>query len=314
MRLGVGAMAVAAVYAIVVALADAQRVVEAIRALDAETIAVALGLVVLVYVVRSLRWRLYMGHLGVLQPQGPIGFWSAFAMGIPQGKWGQVVKAWALWQRGRARVARTVPTIFAERISDVMGGLLHLVVALALVPAAGIRVLAAGLAFVALLLLALRSRGIARQLVARLSFIPWVRRHEPRILDGHARLRDHLRLRELAAPSTMALAAFLMESLVLYVVATHGMGLDVTVAEAILFVAIMDAAATITLLPGGIGASEGSLLVLLTLDGAPIALAGAATIAYRVATLWFGIGLGVAATAALHAWPQRRAAGAAPQG
>ena len=44
-----------------------------------------------------------------------------------------------------------------------------------------------------------------------------------------------------------------------------------------------------SLLPGGIGAMEASLIALLANDGVPLTSAVAAVIAIRAVTLWFGI-------------------------
>jgi uncharacterized protein (TIRG00374 family) len=48
----------------------------------------------------------------------------------------------------------------------------------------------------------------------------------------------------------------------------------------------------LTLLPGGIGTTEGSMTGLLTLQGIPIVDAAAATFVIRVCTLWFAVAVG----------------------
>ena len=49
----------------------------------------------------------------------------------------------------------------------------------------------------------------------------------------------------------------------------------------------------ISFLPGGLGGTEATMLVLLGVTGASAADAGAATILLRLATLWFAVVLGV---------------------
>lgn len=296
--LGLGALAVA-VYAALIVAADRHALARALGDVEAYAIAFALALIVAVYVVRSLRWRLYLAGLDVLWPRGPLRFGAAFAMGVPQGKWGQVVKAWALRQRARTPYERAIPAIFAERASELVGGLMHLAVGLALV-GGDWRVALGAVAALGGMLLLMRARFAVAAIVRALRWLPWMRRHSATVLDGHARLRGHLTVRELAAPSTMALAAFLLESLALWAIAARGAGLDVSIPEAILMLALVDVAATVSLLPGGIGASEGSLLLLLTLDGAPLAEAAAVTLLFRACALWFAVALGGLGVAALH--------------
>jgi uncharacterized protein (TIRG00374 family) len=55
-----------------------------------------------------------------------------------------------------------------------------------------------------------------------------------------------------------------------------------------------------SLLPGGIGAAEGTLAAVLDLAaGQPRDVAAAATLLIRVCTLWFGVTLGAVALLAL---------------
>lgn len=294
---------VVGVYVGLALVADAPAVLGALGRVPLAVVVLSLGLVVALFAVRSLRWRLYLGRIGAVPPAGPIAFAPAFAMGLAQGKWGQVVKAWALRRDAGTPYSVAVPAIVAERVSDVVGGLLHLLVGLAIAPAVDARLFVGALAGSILLFLAMRSAAAARVLVRALAFVPAVRRHADALLVGHRRLREHMTLRELAAPATMALAAFLLESLVLYALAAHGLGLDVGIGEAVLILAIVDVAATLSFLPAGIGAAEGGLVALLALDGVGLADAAAVTLLFRVTTLWFGMGLGVLGVAFL--WRMR---------
>jgi uncharacterized protein (TIRG00374 family) len=52
-----------------------------------------------------------------------------------------------------------------------------------------------------------------------------------------------------------------------------------------------------TLIPGGLGATEITMIGMLSADGMPIADATAATVAMRIVTLWFGILIGVSCLA-----------------
>lgn len=283
---------VAAVYVGLIVLSDRDALLAALARLRPAAVALALMLIVAVYAVRSLRWRLYLGRIGAVRDAGPVGFTPAFLMGLPQGKWGQVAKAWALRRRAGTPYGEALPAIFAERVSELGGGLLHLLVGLAIVPGVDLRVVLGALAFLVIAFVALRSRGLVGLLVRSLGWTGFVRRNARAIREAHERLRDHVTARQLSAPATMALAAFLLESLALWALATPGLGLDLGIAEAILILALVDLAATVTFLPGGIGAAEGSLVVLLALEGVPLPDAAALTIVFRAASLWFGIALG----------------------
>lgn len=55
----------------------------------------------------------------------------------------------------------------------------------------------------------------------------------------------------------------------------------------------------LSFLPGGLGGTEATMILLLGLAGISTADAGAATIILRLATLWFAVLIGVVATAGL---------------
>jgi uncharacterized protein (TIRG00374 family) len=48
-------------------------------------------------------------------------------------------------------------------------------------------------------------------------------------------------------------------------------------------------------MPGGLGGSEASMIVLLRISGVPLPLAVSATLLIRLATLWFAVLLGILA-------------------
>ena len=62
-----------------------------------------------------------------------------------------------------------------------------------------------------------------------------------------------------------------------------------------------------SLLPGGIGAAEGTVAAVLDLVARqPRDVAAAATLLIRVCTLWFGVALGAAALVRLSVWTARK--------
>ena len=81
------------------------------------------------------------------------------------------------------------------------------------------------------------------------------------------------------------------ECLGLYYV-LQGFGAEVDVWSATFVYAFATIFGALTLLPGGIGTTEGSMTGLLTLRGVPIVDAAAATFIIRACTLWFAVGIG----------------------
>lgn len=291
-----------AVYALLAAVADVRALGDAFAAMRWRVLGLALALVTTAFVLRALRWRIYLHRLGVLEPVGEeaLGFASGFLMGIVSGKSGQVVKAYFLRRTVGLPLRVSVPAVFAERVSDVVSLGLLLATGLALDPRGSLLCDLLALASLAALLAAFASRPLARLAVRLLSRIRRFRPHADAMLAGHARLREQMHPRLLLAPGLIGLSAFFFEALALHVLLVAGLGVAFPLGAAILALALTDLAAMLSLLPGGLGAAEGSMVVLLHLEGVPLAEATAATVLFRLCTLWYSLLLGAAATGALH--------------
>jgi uncharacterized protein (TIRG00374 family) len=106
-------------------------------------------------------------------------------------------------------------------------------------------------------------------------------------------------VRALAVGMGLGLLAWGLEAVGLYVlslmVPTVHLGLPVAVG--IYAVAVLAGAAA--MLPGGLGGTEAVMTALLVSQGYPLAAAVLLTVACRLVTLWFAVGLGWAAILAL---------------
>ncbi len=87
------------------------------------------------------------------------------------------------------------------------------------------------------------------------------------------------------------MAAWFFECLAFQMVFT-GLGVEVSLIKATFIYAFSTLAGALSMLPGGIGAAEGSMTSLLLLIQVPKALATTATIIIRICTIWFAVILG----------------------
>lgn len=307
-RVLLGGLAVAAVYVALGIVADVGALRAALARLEGRAVVLAVALVLAAYTLRAMRWRLYLHRLGVIEPVGreALGFAAGFTMGMAPGKSGQAVKAYYLQLATGIGYSVSVPATVAERVSDTLSVALLLVVGLALSPAADWRLAPVAAAALALLVVALRSGGLARGALLRLRRIRRLARHESTLLAAHGRLREQLTFRQLAAPTVIGLSGFLFEALALSVLAERGLGLALPFGDAALILALADLAGVMSLIPAGLGATEGSLVVLLAARGASLAEATALTLVFRACTLWLGLSLGALAALALQTMHLRR--------
>jgi uncharacterized protein (TIRG00374 family) len=129
--------------------------------------------------------------------------------------------------------------------------------------------------------------------------LPSVTRVRKGVMDVLHACRSLVCVRALAVGMGLGLLAWGLEAVGLYVlslmVPTVHLGLPVAVG--IYAVAVLAGAAA--MLPGGLGGTEAVMTALLVSQGYPLAAAVLLTVACRLVTLWFAVGLGWAAILAL---------------
>ena len=274
--------------------ADARELAGHLARFDHSLLVPVVGLSLLNYALRLVRWETYLRHLGVRLPLR----WSAavllvgFVLSVTPGKAGELGKAWLVRELGGGPALRAVPAVLAERVTDVLGVVVLIAAGAPALPGgAWIAAAAGGLVAGTLALLAWRRGGhTALAVVARLPHLASRVHHLEEMVE---RLRSLLSPRLLAAGLVLSTVAWGAEGVGFFLVArdfapTLGPGL------AVFDYAASTLAGALSMLPGGLLASEGSLAALLGSQGLGPAGAASATLIIRAATLWLAVGLGLA--------------------
>lgn len=147
-----------------------------------------------------------------------------------------------------------------------------------------------GLSLLALtVLLALRHprmSGVGARIVGHKRLGPWL----AELREGWHAIR--LSVRGWASVAALACTIWLCDIVGLFA-ATHAVGLDLSPAQvALAYFAAQAAGGVLTLLPGGLGAFEGSMAAAMVGFGAAVAPAGAAVMLYRLISYWAVVAAG----------------------
>jgi len=250
------------------------------------------------YGLRWVRWEIYLRALGVrLGAADSLSILLVgFVLSVTPGKAGELGKAWLVRELGGGPALRAVPAVLGERLTDVLGVVLLAAIGALALPGGG-WIAAAGLALVGATAALVGWRGAARRLLALLARVPWIGRRAPALGELYERLRSLVSPRLLAAGLALSAAAWGAEGIgFLLVVRGHGGGGEAFGPLAALFdYSAATLAGALSMLPGGLLVSEGSLVALLDAQGLDAASAASATLITRAATLWFAVALGLAA-------------------
>jgi glycosyltransferase 2 family protein len=250
------------------------------------------------YALRFLKWHYYIRQVGARQlpwPESLRLFIAGFPLAVTPGKVGEALKGVWLHAKSGVPVARGISVVVAERISD----------GLAVLGLSTLGVIAYPQywpAF-ALILSGLLGVVIISQIrPAALWCLAQAERIRPlRKLVGELR-EFYEGSFSLFRPSSTLLAvglgavSWLGEGVGFYLLLL-GLGLKPGIelfSLAVFALSFSTLVGAVSALPGGLGAAEASIAGMLALlGGIPAAASSAATLLIRLATLWFGVGLGL---------------------
>lgn len=244
------------------------------------------------YAFKYGRWHFFLRNAGIAVPAKklfPI-FVASLSMLITPGKVGDVLKSYLLKKKFGYPKRRTLPTVIMERVSDLPS--------LALLSVAGVytvypdtRLVVLPFAILAAFLFAVRSRAFFSGVISVNSRFARLKKHNQRISALYANMRIAASWKNIVVGGLIGMAGWIVEGLILYGLLL-GLGVKVNVFLSISIYIISVIAGVISLIPGGLGASEASLFGLLALSGVSRPDALAATILFRALTLWMSLAAG----------------------
>jgi uncharacterized membrane protein YbhN (UPF0104 family) len=275
--------AAATLYAVLLAVfADTSPLVP-LQALASTAGLQAVGLCLLNYLLRGLRWRLWMAHYGrpLSVTEALRLYLAGYTFTPTPGNVGEAARG-LLLARNPLSATQSLAIFGAERLADLLSLLLLcLPVAWWLTGLVGLQ-LVAGLA------------GLAALLVLALAALLF--KFRGRFLARFAWLRD--------AWTCLATQPLLWLALSLVAWAAQGVavwllcreaGLSLTALEATGFYAVAMVGGALSLLPAGLGGMEALLTALLVAHGASAGLALGITVQVRLVTLWLAVAIGALA-------------------
>lgn len=256
----------------------------------------AFGLALANYLLRFLRWALYLKllHIKLSIPLSLLVFLGGLAMTITPGKVGELVKCYLLRDRAGVPVPASIPVVLMERVTDLISVVLMGLAGLYLLPPLLSTSLLLALSMVTAGLYILSTRHTDRVLR-----FPLVRRWKEEIQEARQGIRCLSRPWPMAAALGLGLVSWVSEGLALWVV-LKGLGTDVSIVLSLPIYAGSVLVGAATTLPGGLLGTEGAMVAILQQIGAQRDVAAAGTLIVRVATLWFAVAIGLVALGCIH--------------
>ena len=245
------------------------------------------------YFFRFIKWDYYLSVIKVKvnKLDSFSIFMSGLVMSVTPGKMGELLKSYLVKELNQTPVSKTFPIIFAERITDFIS-LLSLALIGAYVYNYGRGIVIGVSVFFVIVVVMISSKRIALPVLKLLEKSSFLQKHLSNIHSAYESSYQLLRPLPLLKMSILSLGSWFFECLGYYIILIN-FGLDVSLLWATFVYCFATIVGAITMLPGGLGITEGSLTFLIIQKGSPKEIAVASTFIVRVVTLWFAVLVGV---------------------
>jgi uncharacterized protein (TIRG00374 family) len=267
-----------------------------------------MGLSFLNYIFRYVKWQYFLHRIGVnLTNKDSFSvFLAGFTLTTTPGKIGEAIKGYFIRDIDGTSIARTVPVVVSERVTDLLALVLLAMIGFGIGVNTQDQLLTVLMLGGAVLLAAivLSQKTFYRKILKRFTSFGPLKRFKDHVDDVEFTMTQTLGPRPLALSTSVSIPGWFMECLELWLLLSllSRTVPSLTAASLILLLQATFVHATasvigaVTFSPGGVGAYEFTSFTLIHfLLGMPDFLASAATILIRVVTLWFSVIVGFVA-------------------
>jgi glycosyltransferase 2 family protein len=290
------AAAAAAVYIAIIILTGPRTTIGQFYLIKPEFIPLIIISQVTVLALRAMRNRFLLSSIGI-----SIKFWrhiliylSALAViVITPGGAGEVVRAQFIKKESGASIPTTAPLYFVERFLDMITVLAVMLVALAFFPlwegyvVAGIILLVSVLFFVLA-----RNKAVFDGFARFFGRFRLVQKYTSVFGEMHNSFSKFLNLRVAGKAWLMSLPAWFMEAVTVYLVFI-ALGIDFEFVQVSVVYFTSLGAGVLSVIPGGLVVTEGSMIGLLRREGIVLSTAVAVALLVRISTLWLTTIIGI---------------------
>ena len=245
------------------------------------------------YLTRFFKWDYYLKIVKVKMKKldSLSTFMSGLIMSITPAKLGEVLKSVLVKEITGDPISKTAPIILAERITDFLS-LLIIAITGAIVFDYGGKITLFVAAFFLILIFIISNKKIALWIITLAEKLPIVKKYLHNIHSAYESSYQLLKLKPLIQMTLLSLISWGFECLGYYLVLSN-FHIDFGLLWTSFSYSFSTIVGAISMLPGGLGLTEGSLSFLLIQKKIPIDIAVATTFIIRVVTLWFAVLVGI---------------------
>jgi len=282
----------ALIYLVFMIYVDYEKVVSSFKNFNWYLIPILLLLSLGNYVSRFFKWEYYLKIIDVkLHKLDSLSiFMSGLIMSITPGKMGELLKSYLVKQVNGTSISKTAPIVFAERATDFLS--------LTILALAGAYFYDYGKNIIIIIgliiltgLIIISNKKLFYKIISIISNFSFISKHILKIRTAYESSSKLLSITPLLLMTLLSVVSWGFECFGYYLILTN-FEMEIDVLWAFFSYSFATIVGALSMLPGGLGVTEGSLTLMLVQKGLSEHNAFAATFIVRAVTLWFAVLVG----------------------
>jgi len=272
------------IYIVFIFSSDITKINDSLMKMNPFYLLIAILLWISGNLIKTVRWHFFLNEFDNRIPfkQNFKYYLAGLAFVISPGRIGEIVRSPYIKRDYGVSISKTSSIVFVERVYDVMGLTIVLIIGLSLVEF-NKTILLVPLSMLILIILILKNKNKLLKLMKLMSKIKLLRNIDSNVEEVHDSVLKLMKTKFFLLGCSISTVTFLLNSVGVYFLIS-GLGAVLSFEEimvifpASLFIAIL------SFIPAGIGVFEGGMIGMLTLFGVHYEIAIATTILIRIIT------------------------------
>ncbi len=244
------------------------------------------------YFTRFFKWQYYLKTIQIkISTIDSLSiFMSGLVMSITPGKFGELLKSYLLKQVNKTPISKSAPIILAERATDFLSlTILALIGAYYFEFGKDIVIIISLILIFGLIIIT--HKKLSEKILGFLSRIGIFKKHVPKLYNAYESSFKLLSFVPLITMTLLSIISWGFECLGYYFILTN-FNVQINFLWAFFSYSFSTIVGALSMFPGGIGVTEGSLTFMLVEKGFSKSNAFASTFIVRAVTLWFAVLIG----------------------
>lgn len=217
-------------------------------------------------------------------------FMSGLIMSVTPGKMGELLKSYLVKQINGTSISKTAPIVFAERATDFLSLTILALVGAYYYDYGKTIIIFIGI-FLVVGIIIISNKIIFDKFLFLLSKLKFVEKQIPKITTAYKSSSKLLSLKPLIFMTSLSIISWGFECYGYYLI-LNNFEVKIDILWAFFSYSFATIVGALSMLPGGLGVTEGSLTLMMVQKGLSENDAFASTFIVRVVTLWFAVFVG----------------------